>query len=151
MLCAPSTFFIQLEDYGGGCCIFCCCLGIFMSSSFNYLVLVDLFIYLMSLLWSWIVVGRLIFCTSLKLLSKPRCLVLIPIIAVVMQLYFIHLTFFHYAFIYIYFLISDYVLFRLILFPLKYLSICCSKFYGKLWSYLGYEFFMEVLKIGLQC
>ena len=50
---------------------FSCCLTFSILSSFNYLVWVDYFIYLMSLLWSWIVVGRLIFCVSLKLLSKP--------------------------------------------------------------------------------
>ena len=38
--------------------------------------------------------------------------------------------------LYMFFFISDYVLFRLILFLLKYLSICCSKFCGILWSYV---------------
>ena len=124
------------------------CLSLFILSSFNYLVQVDIFIFIMSFLWSWIVVGRLIFCMSLKLLPKPWGWVLITIIAVMVQLYFIHLTFFHYAFIYFWGVLG-YVLFRLILFPLKYLSIYCSKFYGRLWHYLGYEFFIEILKIGL--
>ena len=51
---------------------FCCCLSLFILSSFNYLVQVDYFIFILSLLWSWIVVGKLIFCVSLKLLFKPR-------------------------------------------------------------------------------
>ena len=132
-----------------GLLYFFCCLIIYILSLFNYLVQVDAFIFIMSLLWSWIEVGRLIFCVSLKRLFKPQCWVLITIIAVMVKLYFIHLTFFHYAFIYT-ILILGYVLFHLILFPLKYLSICCSKFYGRLWHYLGYEFFNEILKIGLQ-
>ena len=51
---------------------FCCCLCLFILSSFNYLVQVDYFIFIISFLWSWIVVGKLIFCVSLKLLFKPR-------------------------------------------------------------------------------
>ena len=93
------------------------CLTIFILPSFN---MVDYFNFVLSLLWSWIVVGRLIFCVSLKLLSKPWGWVLITIIAVLVQLYFIHLTFFDYAFIYI-FLILGYVLFHLGLFSLYYL------------------------------
>ena len=117
---AVCTFhiFIQLEHYCGGCCI--CCLSVFILSSFDYLVKVDFFTFILSFLWSWIMLGRLIFFVSLKLLPKPWSWVLITIIAVVVKLYFIHLTFFHYVFIYI-FLILGYVLFRLILFPLKYL------------------------------
>ena len=129
----------------------CYCLSLFILSSYNYVVRGDAFIFILSLLWSWMVVGRLIFCVSLKLLFKPRCWVLITIIAVMVQLYFTHLTFFDYAFMYI-FLILGYVLFRLVLFPLWYcLVICCSKFYDKLCYCVGYEFFMEVLKIGLHC
>ena len=80
-----------------------------------------------------------------------RLCVYIHIIAVMVQLYFTHLTFFDYAFTYI-FLILGYVLSRLVLFTLWYcLVICCSKFYDKLCYYVGYEFFMEVLKIGLNC
>ena len=70
-----------------GLLYFVCCLSLFILSSFDYLVLVDFFIYLMSFLSSWIVVGRLIFCMSLKLLPKPRWWVLI--IAVMVHLYFI--------------------------------------------------------------
>ena len=65
---------------------FVCCLCLFIPSLFNCLVWLDYFIFTVSLLWSWIVVGRLIFCVSLKLLSKPWGWVLI--IAVVVQLYF---------------------------------------------------------------
>ena len=47
-----------------------CCFTFFILSSYNYLVQVDYFIFILSLLWSWIVVGRLIFRVSLKLLFK---------------------------------------------------------------------------------
>ena len=70
-----------------GLLYFCCCLTFFILSSFDYLVQVDGFIFIVSFLWSWIVVGRLIFCVSLKLLFKPRCWVLITIIAVMVQLH----------------------------------------------------------------
>ena len=87
---------------------------------------------------------RLIFYVPLKLLSKPCGWVLI---AVMVQLYIIDLVLFMYIF-----LILGYVLFRLVLFPLWYcLVICCSKFYDRLCYCVGYEFFMEVLKIGLYC
>ena len=118
-------------------------LSLFMSilSSFNYLVQVDDFIFILSLLWCWIVMGRCIFCVSLKLLSnRPHGWAVFTIIPGVVRLYFIHFGVIYCVFIYI-FLILGYVLFRLILFPLKYLSVCCSKFYGRLWSYVGYEFF----------
>ena len=49
---------------------FFCCLTFFILSSYNYLVQVDYFIFILSLLWSWIVVGRLVFRVSLKLLFK---------------------------------------------------------------------------------
>ena len=75
---------------------------------------------------------------------------IISIIAVMVQLYFTHLTFFDYAFTYI-FLILGYVLFRLVLFLIWYCLVICSKFYDRLCYYVGYEFFMEVLKIGLNC
>ena len=91
------------------------CLSLFILSLFNFLVLVDLFIFIMSLLWSWIVVGRLIFCVSLKLLSKPWGRALIIIIAVVVKLYFIDFKLIDYqffAFLYIG-LISGYIIFRL--------------------------------------
>ena len=128
-------------------------LSLFMSllSSFDYFVRVDYFIFIVSLLWTWIVVGRLFFCVALKLLPKgPQGWALFTIIPAVVELYFIYPTAPDCFSIYIFFILG-YVLFRLILFPLKYLSICCSKFYGRLWSYVGYEFFMEVLKIGLHC
>ena len=54
-----------------GLLYFCCCLSLFILSSFNYLVLVDYFIFIMSFLWCWVVVGKLIVCASLKLLFKP--------------------------------------------------------------------------------
>ena len=111
-----------------------CGLGLFILSSFNYLVLVDVFIFILSLLWSWIVVGRFIFYVSLKLLSNPWGWVLI---AVMVQLYIIDLVLFMYIF-----LILGYVLFHLVLFLLWYcLVICCSKFYDRLCYYVGYEFF----------
>ena len=135
-----------------GMLYFGCCLSVFILSSINYLVQVDYFIFIVSLLWSWIVVGRLIFCVSLKLLSKPWGWVLI--IAVVVQLYFTDIKLIDYQlFAFLYFvLISGYVLFDLGLFPhWYYVGICCYKFYGRLWHYLGYDFFMEVLKIGLHC
>ena len=168
-----------------------CRLGFFILSIFNYLVWVDAFIFILSLLWSWILVGGLIFCVSLKLLSKPWGWVLI--IAVMVQLYFTDFKLIDYqlfailylldyvgicyskfyssypyycssgtvilysprifqlAFMYV-FLILGYVLFRLVLFLLWYcLVICCSKFYDRLCYCVGYEFFMEVLKIGLHC
>ena len=69
-----------------GLLYFCCCLSLFILSSFDYLVLVDVFIFTLSLLWSWIVVGRPIFCVSLKLLTKPWGWVLIIIIALILHL-----------------------------------------------------------------
>ena len=130
-----------------GLLYFCFCLSLFILSSFNYLVQVDVFIFILSLLWSWIVVGRLIFFVSLKLLSKPWGWVLI--IAVMVQLYFKLIDYQLFAFLYI-LLILGYVLFDLGLFPLcYYVGICYSMFYDSLWSHLGYEFIMEVLKIGL--
>ena len=124
------------------------CLTIFILPSFNK---VDYFNFVLSLLWSWIVVGRLIFCVSLKLLSKPWGWVLI--IAIMVKLYIDYKLIDYQLFALLYIgLIFGYVLFDLGLLPLcYYLGICCSKFYGRLWSYLGYEFFMEVLKIGLHC
>jgi len=86
-----------------------CCLTIYILSLFNYLVQVDSFIFTMSYLCSWIVVGKLIFCVSLKLLSKPWGWVLI--IAVVVKLYFTdfkHIDYALIAFLYIV-LISGYV------------------------------------------
>ena len=138
-----------------GLLYFCCCLSLFILSSFNYLVQVDYFIFILSLQWSFIVVGMvvvgLIHCVSLKLLPKPWGQVLFTIIAVMVQLYFFYLNFFECAFMYIYLILGN-VLFRLVLFPLWYrLVICCSKFYDRLCYYVGYEFFMEVLKIGLNC
>ena len=78
-----------------GLLYFCCCLSLFILSSYNYLVQVDFSILILSLLWSWIVVHRLILYVSLKLLTKPWGWVLIAIIAVMVQLYFTHLTFFN--------------------------------------------------------
>ena len=110
---------------------FVCCLTLFIPSLFNHLVWADYFIFTLSLLWPWIVVGRLIFCVTLKLLSKPWGWVLITIIAVVVQLYFTDFKLIDYqlfALLYIV-LISGYVLFDLGLFPLwYYLGICWSKF-----------------------
>ena len=106
-----------------------CCLGLFILSSFDYLVEVFYFILFVSFLWSWIVVGRLIFCVSLKLLSKPWGWALI--IAVMVQLYFTDFKRIDYqlfAFLYI-ILILGYILFDLGLFPLwYYVGICWSKF-----------------------
>ena len=105
---------------------FCCRLSLFILSSFNYLVLVDYFIFIVSFLWSCIVVGRLIFNVSLKLLTKSWGWALI--VAVVVQLYFTDFKLIDYqlfAFLYIV-LISGYVLFDLGLFPLwYYLGIYC--------------------------
>ena len=129
-----------------------CCFGVFILSSFDYLVQVDFFIFILSLLWSWIVVSRLTFYVSLKLLSRPWGWALI--IAVVVQLYFTDFKLIDYQLFFCLYilLISGYILFDLGLFPLwYYVGICWYKFYGRLWWYLGYEFFMEVLKIGLHC
>ena len=96
-----------------GLLYFCCCLSLFILSLFNYLVLVDYFIFTVSLLWSWTVVGRLIFCVSLKLLFKPRCWVLI--IAVMMKLYFTDFELIDYQFFVVLYigLISGYILYHL--------------------------------------
>jgi len=115
-----------------------CCLTLYILSSFNYVVQVDHFIFTLSFLWSWIVVGRAIVCASLKLLFKTWGWVLI--IAVMVQLYFIDFKLIDYQlFAFLYFLLNlGYVLFDLGLFPLwHYLSICCSKFYSRLKSYVG--------------
>ena len=112
-----------------GLLYFVCCLSLFILSLFNYLVLVDSFIFIVSLLWSWIVVGRLIFCVSLKLLLKPRWWVLI--IAVMVHLYFIDFKLIDYQlFVVLYIgLISGYILFFVYVrqFSLYYFCICCSK------------------------
>ena len=94
---------------------FVCCLSLFILSSFNYLVQVDSFSFIMSLLWSWIVVGRLIFCVSLKLLFKPWGWVLIIIIAVVVKLYFIDFKLIDYQFFAFLYIgsISGYILYHL--------------------------------------
>ena len=97
-----------------GLLYFCCCLSLFILSSFDYLVQVDAFIFILSLLWSWIVVGRLIFFVSLKLLSKPWGWVLI--IAVMVQLYFTD------------FKLTVYQLFA-VLYYLDYVGICYCRFY----------------------
>ena len=135
-----------------GSLYFFCCLIISILSSYMYLVWVDDFIFTLSFLWYWIVVGKLSFFVSLKLLTKPWGWALI--IAVVVQLYFTDFKLIDYqlfAFLYVV-LILGYVLFRLVLFPLWYcFGICCSKFCSRLWSYVGYKFVMEVLKIGLHC
>ena len=116
MLFAPSSFYIQLEHHCGGCCIlfsvFLCC---------HHLTILCLsIIFIVSLLWSWIVVGRLIFCVSLKLLFKPRCWALI--IAVMIQLYFTDFkTIDHQLFAFLYILFTlGYILFDLGLFPFWY-------------------------------
>ena len=64
----------------------CCCLVFYILSSFNYpfFLWVNAFNFVLSLLWSWIVVGK-IFCVSLKLLFKPWGWIFI---AVMVQLYF---------------------------------------------------------------
>ena len=56
-----------------GLLYFFCCLIIYISSLFDYLVFVNYFIFIVSFLWLWIVVGKLIFCASLKRLFKSRC------------------------------------------------------------------------------
>ena len=85
----------------------CCCLSLFILSSFNYLVEVDYFILIVSLLWSC--------CVSLKLLFKPRCWVFIPIIAVTVKLYFVDFKLIDYQFFVVLYigLISGYVLYHL--------------------------------------
>ena len=133
-----------------------CCLYVYILSSFNYLVQVDSFIFTVSYLWSWIVVGRLIFCVSLKLFSKPWGCILI--IAVVVQLYFIEFKLIDYqlfAFLYVV-LISGYVLYSLgwlilggVLFGIKllisgYILFCIRLL--PLWYYLGLG-----LMINLEC
>ena len=113
-----------------------CCLTLYILSSFNYVVQVDYFIFTLSFLWSWIVVGRLIVCASLELLFKPWGWVLI--IAVMVQLDFKLVNYQLFAFLY-FLLVLGYVLFDLGLFPLwYYLGVCCSKFYGSLRSYVDY-------------
>ena len=109
------------------------CLIIYILSLFNYVVQVDYFIFILSFLWSWIVVGRLIFCLSLKLLFKSWDWVIIIVVAVIVILIDFKLIDYQlFAFMYI-LLISGYVIFDLGLFPLwYYLGICCSKFYGRL-------------------
>ena len=98
-----------------GLLYFCCCLSLFILSPFNYLVQVDHFSFIVSLLWSWMLVGRLIFCVSLKLLFKPRCWVLIPMIAVMVKLYFIDFKLIDYQFFVVSYigLISGYILYHL--------------------------------------
>ena len=133
-----------------------CCLTIYILSLFNYLVQVDSFIFTVSYLCSWIVVGKLIFCVSLKLLSKPWGWVLI--IAVVVKLYFTdfkHIDYALIAFLYIV-LISGYVFcsFGLlilghVLSGLKLLISGCILFCIKLlpvWYYLGLG-----LMINIEC
>ena len=116
-----------------------CCLTLYILSSFNYVVQVDYFIFTLSFLWSWIVVGRLIVCASLELLFKPWGWILI--IAVMVQLYFVDFKVVDYQlFAFLYFLlVLGYVLLGLGLFPLwYYLGVCCSKFYGSLKCYVGF-------------
>ena len=98
-----------------GLLYFVCCLSLFILSSFNYLVQVDVFIFILSFLWSWIVVGRLIFCVLLKVLFKPRCWIFITIIAVMVQLHFIDFELIYYKlFVVLYIgLISGYILYHL--------------------------------------
>ena len=98
-----------------GLLYFCCCLSLFILSPFNYLVQVDHFSFIVSLLWSWMLVGRLIFCVSLKLLFKPRCWVLIPMIAVMVKLYSIDFKLIDYQFFVVSYigLISGYILYHL--------------------------------------
>ena len=52
---------------------FSCCLGLFILSSFDYFVQVNYFIFMLSLLWSWIVVGRLIIFRVSLLFFKQQC------------------------------------------------------------------------------
>ena len=112
---AVCTFHIFSRAPLWGLLYFCCCLSLFILSSFDYLVHVDYFSFIVSLLWSWIVVGRLIFCTSLKLLSKPRCWVLILMIAVVVKLCFINFKLIDYQFFVVLYigLISGYIHYHL--------------------------------------
>ena len=109
------TFHIFSRTLLWGLLYFVCCLSIFILSSFDNLVLIDAFTFILSFLWSWIVVGRLIFCVTLKLLSKPWGWVLITIIAVVVQLYFINFKLIDYQlFVVLYIgLISGYILYHL--------------------------------------
>ena len=143
------TFFLRTPLWG----LYCfCCFTIYILSSFDYLVQVDYFIFIVSLLWSWIVVGRLIFRVSLKLLPKPWVWVLI--LAVMMELYFTDFKLIDYQLFTVLYILSilGYILFDLGLFPLwYYVGISCSEFNDRLWLHLGYEFFVEVLKIGLHC
>ena len=84
----------------------------FILSSFKYLVLVNYFNFTLALLWFWLVVGRLIFCVSLKLLSKPWGWVLI--IGVMVQLYLNFNDFIYQLFAFLYILlVLVHVLFHL--------------------------------------
>ena len=93
VVCTFHIFYLTRTPLWG-LLYFSCCLSLFILSSYNYLVQVDVFIFILSLLWFWIVVGRLILYVSLKILFKPWYWVLITIIAVMVQLYFIHLILF---------------------------------------------------------
>ena len=139
------TFYILLLTQSPRCSLlyFVCCLTIYILSLFNYLVLVDYFIFIMSLLWSWIVVGRLIFCMSLNLLFKPRYWVLILITAVVVRLYFKLIDYQFFVVLYIG-LISGYILYhsRQRVFTVLSLYLLLQIVWQtKVWTVLAMEFF----------
>ena len=148
-LFAPSTFFYSTRTLLWGLLYFCCCLGLFILSPFNYLVQVDYFIFIMSLLWSWMLVGRLIFCMSLNLLFKPRCWVLILMIAVVVKLYFIDFKLIDYQFFVVSYigLISGYILYHLrqTVFTVLFLYLLLQVVWQtKVWTVLAMESIMKV-------
>ena len=103
-----------------GLVYFCCCLITFVLSSFNYLLWIDYFNFILSFLWFWIVIGRLTFHVTLKLLFRSWGRILIIIIAVIMKLIDFKLIDYQlFAFLYI-LSISGYVIFGLVLYPLWY-------------------------------
>ena len=123
-----------------------CCLTIYILSSYSCFMWIYYFSFYLSLLWSWMVVSRLIFCMTLKLLSKPWGWVLI--IAVMVKLYFTDFKLIDYqsfAFLYIV-LILGYVLFDLGPFPLWYYV----GIYGRLLSYNWFSLFFFACSINPQ-
>ena len=114
------------------------CIILYTLSSYNnFMWGVDSFNYILSFMWLWIVVGRIICRMSLKVLFKLRCWV--PIIAVMVQLYYNFTLIDYYAAIILYLLlISGYVLFGLGLFPLCY--YLGNKFCGRRRSGVRYKY-----------
>ena len=117
IVCTACTFFFTFTitpRWKLFCCS--CCVILYILSLLNYLGFVD---FILSFLWSWIVVGRLIFFVSLKLLFKPWGWVLI--VAVMIQLYFIdfiRIAYQLFAVLYIVFILG-YVLFCVYFYVLR--------------------------------